>query len=76
MPQVIEVEFDGRLELFEPGTGTMEELSLEVVQRRFGTDTSLFLFVRESERLFDCIVDQHCTALVAHRHQAVQVKVG
>jgi len=76
MPQVVEVEFDGQIELFEPGNGTMEELSLQVVQRRFGTDTSLFLFVRETERLFDRIFDQHCTALVAHRHQAVQAVVG
>lgn len=74
MPSEIEVEFEGKTELF--AAALAEGVSVEMVRKRFGTDGDLFLFVRETEREFDCIADRHCTALVAHRHRAIEVTVG
>ena len=78
MPGMIEIEFEGRVELFGPTGDELAtgEVSLEMVRSRFGTDAELFLFVRETEREFDCVVDRRCNALVAHRHRVIQVTVG
>ncbi len=75
----IEVEFEGRVELFGAAGQEVpapEELSLTVIKSRFGTDAEIFLFVRETEREFDRLFDRHCTTLVAHRHRTIEVTIG
>jgi hypothetical protein len=74
----LEVEFEGRVELFGAADqeASAEAVSLAAIRSRFGTDAEIFLFVRETEREFDQLVDRHCPALVAHRHRGIEVTVG
>jgi hypothetical protein len=74
----VEVEFEGRLEVFEleHGPDFRVEVLVEAIRTRLGVGEDVILFIRETEREFRGEIEEYGAVLVGHRCRRILVEVG